>query len=128
MTNKQRILIADDDPALISILTHLLESENYEVISASDGVAALEAARRTMPDLVILDLMMPRLDGFGVLMKLYGDEPRLRAPAIMLTAQSGRDYRDVAASLGAITFVEKPFDNERLLDIVRKTLAIKPRS
>ncbi len=88
---QKRILIADDDPSMIRILTHILESQGYQVLSENNGLTALETARREKPDLLILDLMMPYLDGFGVLMRLYGEDPPFKAPSILLTAQESRE-------------------------------------
>ena len=118
-----RILIADDDPAMITILTHLLSAEGYEVIVARDGIEALEAVHSSKPDLIVLDLMMPRLDGLGVLMRLYGDETPLKTPSILLTAQDPTEYKDLAESLGAKRFMEKPFDIRHLVTAVREILA-----
>lgn len=116
----KRVLIADDDPSMIRILTHILESQGFQVLSENNGLAALETARREHPDLLILDLMMPFLDGFGVLMRLYGEEPPFNAPSILLTAQDAREYRDVAESLGAVRFVEKPFELPNLLKAIHE--------
>jgi len=118
----KRILIADDDPNMIRILTHILDSMGYEVLSENNGISALETARREAPDLVILDLMMPYLDGFGVLMRLYGDEPPFAAPSILLTAQNSAEYKEVAEALGAIRFVEKPFVLDHLTQTIHEAL------
>jgi len=107
---------------MIRILTHIIESMGYEVISVNDGQSALETARKEKPDLLILDLMMPYLDGFGVLMRLYGDDPPFAAPSILMTAQDAQEYRDVAEALGAIRFVEKPFDMEKLTGAIREAI------
>lgn len=119
------VLIADDDPSMIYILSHILKSEGYRVLQENNGLAALETARRERPDLIILDLMMPQLDGIGVLMKLYGDEPPFKSPAILLTAQDSEIYRDLAESFGVVRFVEKPFDLDGLLRTIRESIALK---
>jgi len=116
------ILIADDDPSMVRILTHIIESMGHTVVSENNGLAALETARREKPDLVILDLMMPYLDGFGVLMRLYGDDPPFEAPSILMTAQDSSEYEEVAKALGAIRFVEKPFDLRHLTRTIREAL------
>ncbi|MBM3326097.1 MAG: response regulator [Calditrichaeota bacterium] len=118
----KKILIADDDPNMIRILRQVLESDGYAVVSASNGVQALEKAQREQPDLLILDLMMPVLDGFGLLMRLYGEDPPLEAPAILLTAQNSAEYRDTAEALGAVRFLEKPFDIDELSKVVKDVL------
>jgi DNA-binding response OmpR family regulator len=121
----KRILIADDDPSLVRILTHILENEGYKVLAENNGLTALETAQREKPDLLILDLMMPFLDGFGVLMRLYGTEPPFSAPAILLTAQDAVEYRGVAEALGAVRFLEKPFELQELIQVVRETLGVE---
>ncbi|MFH0765541.1 MAG: response regulator [Calditrichota bacterium] len=122
------VLIADDDPSMIHILSHILKSEGYRVLQENNGLAALETARRERPDLVILDLMMPLLDGIGVLMKLYGDDPPFKSPAILLTAQDSAEYRDLAESFGVVRFVEKPFDLDDLIRTIKESVAAKAES
>ncbi len=117
-----KILIADDDPNLIRLLRLVLESNGYEVISASNGEQAVELTRKEHPDLLILDLMMPIMDGYRVLMQLYGEDPPINAPAIILTAQTINEYKDTATALGAVSFLEKPFDNNNLLNLIKETL------
>ena len=117
------ILIADDDPSMVQILTHILESEGFQVLRENNGLAALETARRERPDMVILDLMMPYLDGLGVLMKLYGDDPPFAAPAILLTAQDATEYKDLAEAFGAVRFVEKPFELDKFTNIVHEVIS-----
>jgi len=118
----KRVLIADDDPAMIRLLTHILSGMGLEVISEDNGLSALASARRENPDLLMLDLMMPQLDGFGVLMRLYGEDPPFGSPAILLTAQDPTEYRHIANSLGAVKFIEKPFQLEGLMAVIKEVL------
>ena len=118
----RKVLIADDDPAMRRLLTHILSGMGLEVIAEDNGLAVLETARRESPSLLILDLMMPYLDGFGVLMRLYGEDPPTACPAILLTAQDASDYKHIAKSLGAVLFIEKPFDVLELQNSIREVL------
>lgn len=117
-----KILIADDDTATQNILTHILSTAGYDVICASDGIDALELIKMHKPDLLILDLMMPRLDGLGVLIKLYGSEKNISAPSILLTAQDPSEYKEIAESFGATLFMEKPFEVPKLLSAIKEAL------
>ncbi len=119
---QRKVLIADDDPAMIRLLTHILTGIGLEVISEDNGLSALDTARLEKPDLLLLDLMMPHLDGFGVLMRLYGDDPPFASPAILLTAQDAAEYRHIAEALGAVRFIEKPFNLEKFVATVRDVL------
>jgi len=116
------VLVADDDQALSAILVRILENENFRVLHETDGPSALETARRQRPDLIILDLMMPYLDGLGVLMKLQGDDPPLEAPVIILTAQESEEFGDLAEALGAVKFIEKPFDVSEFVKAVHDAM------
>jgi CheY-like chemotaxis protein len=97
--NKEKtILVADDDELLRQLLEHRLEADGYRVVTASNGQEALERVRIEQPDLVVLDAMMPVLDGFAVLNTLQ-DDPELRGiPVLMLTALKGE--RDIVGALG----------------------------
>lgn len=119
---RRTVLIADDDPNMIMILKHILESEGFRVLQENDGLAALETARNEKPDLVILDLMMPQLDGLGVLLRLYGEDPPFGSPAILLTAQDPGEYKDLAEAFGAVRFLEKPFELDVFMKVVQNSL------
>ncbi len=114
-----RILVAEDDPALREALRDVLALAGYAAAIVSDGVQALAAARAAPPDLVILDHLMPGMDGLSVLRALQQD-PRLRAiPVIILTGAA----QDVAPQAGAAAIIEKPFQMVPLQDTVRSLLA-----
>jgi phosphate regulon transcriptional regulator PhoB len=114
-----RILIVDDEPPIIDILEYNLKKANYEVIVARDGQEALEKARRQRPDLVILDLMLPKLDGLEVCRALRRDGD---LPIIMLTAKDEEIDRVVGLELGADDYVVKPFSVRELLARVKTVL------
>jgi len=114
-----RILIVDDEPPIIDILEYNLKKANYEVIVARDGQEALEKARRQRPDLVILDLMLPKLDGLEVCRALRREGD---LPIIMLTAKDEEIDRVVGLELGADDYVVKPFSVRELLARVKTVL------
>ena len=118
------ILVAEDDPDLQSLLRHALESEGYAVYVAADGQEALDQYDALAPDLLILDIMMPRLSGFEVLRELRGDAARRQdVPVFVLTARSGEDDELTGFELGVADYLTKPFVIGELRARVRALLA-----
>jgi DNA-binding response OmpR family regulator len=115
-----RILIVEDEPNMVAGLRDNFEYEGYEVISAPDGVAGLERALNEAPDLVILDVMMPRMSGLDVCKQLKSKRPSL--PIIMLTARGQEVDKVVGLELGADDYVTKPFSIRELLARVKAVL------
>ena len=113
------ILVADDEEPLLRLLKISLGLEGYDVVTASDGVAALEVFEGDSPDMAILDIGMPRLDGFGVLRAIRGQSS---IPVIMLTAMDEPAHVDRALAAGASDFMTKPFDRVELMSRVRDRL------
>ena len=114
MTNSlARILVAEDETSLNDLLQDALRMNGYETISAKHGLEALRLIREEKPDLVILDINMPQLDGFGVIEKLRNENNNV--PVIVLTARDQRDDKSIGFGLGADDFVTKPFGLEELL-------------
>jgi len=111
----QRILIVDDEPNIVISLEYLMKREGYEVTVATDGEGALEALPRVVPDLVILDVMLPRLNGFDVCRRIRA-EPRWRGLKILMLTAKGRET-EVARGLevGADAYVTKPFSTRELV-------------
>lgn len=109
------VLIADDDPLLRDILEYKLQQAGYGVVLAEDGRAALDLAGRDTPDVIVLDGMMPILDGFEVLRRLKADAGLKSIAVIMLTALKRQDDIVQALKLGAADYVPKPFDPDELL-------------
>ncbi|MEN9933672.1 MAG: hypothetical protein RLZZ387_251 [Chloroflexota bacterium] len=110
------ILLVEDDPTLSETLRYNFEREGYTVIAAADGVQGLERARREQPDLVVLDIMLPRLDGFSVCRILRQESD---VPILMLTARQDEVDRIAGLELGADDYVSKPFSLGELLARVR---------
>jgi DNA-binding response OmpR family regulator len=108
--SSKKILIVDDEPGVRDILRVNLESEGYVVSEASDGFEALERTQAEAPDLIVLDLMMPRLSGWEVLCRLEGDPASAGTPVVILSALS--DEANIMRGLeqGALDYVPKPFD------------------
>ena len=117
-----RILIVDDEPDLLSVLRFGLEIEGFSVLEASDGERALEMARAEQPDLMVLDLMLPRMDGYKVCRALKFDDRFKAIPIFILSARSGDTDRKLALDLGADAFVTKPYDMRALVAKIRERL------
>ena len=118
----ERIFVAEDDPPILELLVARLEIAGYRVASASDGASALRLILASPPALVILDVNMPGLDGFGVLRALRGDAACAGTPVLMLTARkSAADVR-LARDLGASEYLAKPFEDRQLLARVQRLL------
>src|SRR5207253_1891608 len=115
-----RILIVEDEPAMVAGLRDNFEFEGYDVITAPDGVAGLERALKEAPDLVILDVMMPRMSGLDVCKQLKSKRPSI--PVIMLTARGQEVDKIVGLELGADDYVTKPFSIRELLARVKAVL------
>ena len=118
--HKTRILIVEDEPAMVAGLRDNFEYEGYEVISAGDGAEGLERALTESPDLVVLDVMMPRMSGLDVCKQLKSERPSI--PIIMLTARGQEIDKVVGLELGADDYVTKPFSIRELMARVKAVL------
>ncbi|SET52825.1 response regulator transcription factor [Oceanicella actignis] len=116
----QTILIAEDEPHIVESLRFLLEREGYRVSAAGDGEAALRLAAATRPSLLILDVMLPRMNGFEVLRRLRADAALRGTPVLMLTAKGQSHDRRTAQEIGADAFITKPFSNSDVVAQVRR--------
>lgn len=119
---RPRILIVDDEPDLLSVLHFGLEVEGFQVLEASDGEQGLAMAREQAPDLIVLDLMLPRMDGYKVCRALKFDERYRRIPIFILSARSGETDRQLAMDVGADTYITKPYDMRDLVTRIRARL------
>jgi CheY-like chemotaxis protein len=118
-----RILVADDSPDVREVLQMNLETMGYEVLLASDGDQALERFYQERPDLLILDVMMPKQNGFQICRKVKSDPTGGNVPVILLTAKSGREDMYWGRDCGADEYVTKPFSTKELEGIVERLLA-----
>ncbi|MCA9196973.1 MAG: response regulator [Planctomycetales bacterium] len=119
---KQRILLVDDDTEIIESLKYALTAKGYEILIARDGNQGLAMADRENPDLVILDMMMPKRSGFLVLEKLRQSRP-VPIRVIMITANEGSRHKAYAEMLGVDDYIRKPFAMDRLIESVQRLLA-----
>lgn len=123
MAEKKKILLADDEEDIKSIVTLFLQSRGYEVITAYDGLAALDMAKTEQPDLILLDVMMPVVNGFEVCTRLKADEATRHIPIVMLSAMAQSETVDKGLSAGAADYIVKPFDPPHLEAVVQRVLA-----
>jgi DNA-binding response OmpR family regulator len=116
------VLVADDDPDILALVRFRLEREGYDVVSAPDGQSALELALDRTPDLAVLDVMMPRLDGHEVTRRLREHEATKGMPIILLTARVGESDLQHGFEMGADNYVTKPFSPQMLRERVQAAL------
>ncbi|MCX5751634.1 MAG: response regulator [Candidatus Saganbacteria bacterium] len=124
MVKRKKILVVDDEADIVDLLTLRLEGEGFEVISAGDGNAGLDKARREKPDLIILDLMLPKIDGYRVCRLLKFDEKYKNIPIIMFTARGQDEDRKLGEEVGADAYLVKPFDPQLLMKTINRLLGI----
>lgn len=122
MPEKKRILLIDDETALVEMVKIRLEANNYEVITAYDGNEALDKARKEKPDLIILDLMLPKMDGYKVCRLLKFDEKYKQIPIILFTARAQESDKITGEEVGADAYITKPFEPKALLDKIAELL------
>lgn len=126
-----RILIVDDYPNLVRVLSMRLQSAGYEVLSSGDGLDGLFKARTESPDLILLDVLLPKMDGFKICRLLKSDEKRRHIPIIMLTSRARDIDRHTGIEMGADAYMHKPYDPSELLNtigglIAARTDAVRP--
>jgi len=112
--SKGRILVVDDDPNAVEILSRMLGREGYTCVSASSGAAGLEALRNDLVDVILLDVMMPGMDGLEVCERLRGDDKLRRIPVILLTAKDDMETRSRGMALGVSEYLTKPVNRREL--------------
>jgi len=118
----KRILVIEDEPEMRRNITTLLRYYDYEAIAAENGQQGVEAARREKPDLILCDVMMPELDGYGVLQSLQADASLTRIPFIFLTAKGEKDDLRSGMNLGADDYLTKPVANKDLVRAIETRL------
>ena len=120
------VLVADDDPDILALVRFRLERDGYEVLSAPDGETALDLALARTPDLAVLDVMMPRLDGYEVTRRLREHGPTTGIPIILLTARVQEPDLERGFEAGADDYVTKPFSPQALGERVQAALGVRP--
>ena len=118
----ERVLVVDDEPDILALVTYHLARAGYRISTATTGTEALQAAREEQPSLVVLDLMLPELSGFEVLEHMRGDKALADTPVLMLTARRDEPDRVKGLSLGADDYLVKPFSPQELVLRVRNIL------
>jgi two-component system alkaline phosphatase synthesis response regulator PhoP len=116
----KKILVTDDSPTVVAMIKELLDSNGYSVITASDGQEALDKAKKEKPDLIILDLMLPKIDGYKVCAMLKFDKNYNKIPIIILTARAGESDKELGAEVHADAYVTKPFEPYTFLAKVKE--------
>src|ERR1700722_12214407 len=120
---KPRILVVDDEPEAVELVEFNLKQSGYTVTTASDGAEALKKARSQTPDLIVLDVMLPEMDGFEICKTLRLEAAPASTPILMLTAKAAEIDRVLGLELGADDYLTKPFSPRELLLRIKKILA-----
>lgn len=121
-----RILIADDEPEVVDLVRMMLEWEGYEVVGAFDGEETVERALNDLPDLILLDVRMPKMSGLNVLAELQKDPLTAEVPVIMLSVVTTYPEVRMALQRGAVAYLPKPFELKELVRLVGRVLATDP--
>jgi len=117
---KKRILVVDDNPQLVDLLRIRLEYSGFEVLTAFDGKEGLDKARNDNPDLIILDVMLPKMNGYKVCRLLKFDQKYKHIPIVMLSSRAKESDAAIGIQTGANEYVFKPYDQKKLIEIVNK--------
>ena len=120
--DKATILVVEDDPDLGKVIKRLLESRGYHVLVATDGVAGVAAAVAERPDLILMDVKLPKLDGELAVVQLRGRAETANIPVIMVTAMTDLTDKHLVAQLGVVDYVEKPFEPAQLLQKIETAI------
>lgn len=120
---KQKILIVEDEESLLKLESILLTSKGFEVKGVSNGRAALEEIQKSQPDLVLLDIMLPEMDGFEVCKKIKEDPQTRDIPVIMLTAKKTREDMEKGKEVGADCYITKPFKSAMVIETIQRYLS-----
>lgn len=119
---RKKILVVEDETDLVEMIKMRLEANDYEVIAAYDGQEALDKARKEKPDLIILDLMLPKMDGYKVCRLLKFDEKYKKIPIILFTARAQESDKKIGEEVGADAYITKPFEPQTFLSKIKELL------
>src|SRR5688572_12890512 len=122
MADSARILICDDDPAILRVLQVNLEVEGYSTLLAHHGEEAVKVARAEHPDLIILDIMMPRMDGYETCEAIKGDPATKDIPVVFLSAKAQDSDIEKGKTYDVAEYLTKPFDPDTLIEVVERVL------
>ena len=122
---KKKILIVEDEESLLKLESILLTSKGYDVHGVGDGQAALDVIGTVKPDLVLLDIMLPEIDGFEVCRRIKSDEATKHIPVVMLTAKKSREDMAKGEQVGADWYITKPFKSAMVIEGVRRMFAVQ---
>lgn len=126
MVTGERVLLVDDEDLILQMLSDTLHASGYEVLTALDGAEGLARARAERPDLIVLDVMMPKLDGLKVARLLKSDRNYSHIPIIILTAKAGASDPELVRQAGAECYLTKPVDADVLIGHVKRLLQATP--
>jgi CheY-like chemotaxis protein len=121
-SDKKRILVVEDDPAQRALVIHTLEGEGYELLEASDGAEGVEKALKELPDLIVMDVMMPRMSGFDAVRSIRKEEKAKAIPILMCTAKDTMADVERSMALGANDYITKPLDLPRFRKKVKRLI------
>ena len=119
--SKRKVLVVDDDPTIIKIVHSLLTAQGHEVVSATDGIDAMVKVKEHKPDLIVLDIMMPELNGYDVCHKLKFDSPYKNIPILLLTSRDQEIDPRIGQMMG-ISYLQKPLNRNAFLSLVKQIL------
>ena len=125
---KPRVLVVDDESDFIQLLKYNLENQGFDILTATDGVQALNAARRELPDVVLMDLMLPDLDGFSVCEILHSQPSTAKIPIIVVSALDGEYVRSRGIQTGVACCFKKPVDMKVLGESIRSNYELRLES
>ena len=118
--NQHTIMVVDDSITIRKVTTRFLERNNYKVVTAKDGVDALQKLQKVVPDVLLLDIEMPRMDGYELAAQIRKDEKLANIPIIMITSRTGDKHRNRAMELGVNCYLGKPYNEDQLLERIER--------
>jgi len=122
--SKAKILVIDDDASSLELMEAMLVPNGYEIITANDGSKAVAIIIEKKPDLILLDIMMPGLDGYSTLTKIKGNKTISKIPVVMLTAMGFQLNKELALRFGPVGYITKPVDLDELLKTISRLLPV----
>lgn len=115
---KKKVLLTDDEPNIVRVVAARLKAHNYEVIPAYDGEEALEKVASEKPDILLLDIMLPKMDGFEVCRRIRAEESTKHLPIILFSAKTQEEDKKKGREVQADAYISKPFDPQRLIETI----------